>query len=235
MTNKQLQIEILNETKTFQSASLFEKVLGYLSIFMLVLQCWFKINSQKLIFILSPCHIILLFQAYILINPNNLTERTIYTVIMNTLFSPWFAIAFPVTCGLDGFLEIPMFWIEHFMAALINPLVLNLSHRYYTKNTISVRNHLLAHLMIGFYQRIVLFPLSQATHVNLNFTLCPYINDPFEPLLGKWYYIASDYYIFIGGEIFHRIIKFLLNGIKKLEHLIFHKSSVAEYESQKNK
>jgi len=202
---------------------------------MFVLQCWYKINSQQLIFIFNPCHILLLFQAYLLINPNNLTERTLYTVIMNTLFSPWIAIAFPVTCGLDGFLEIPMFWIEHFMSALINPLVLSLSHRYYTKNTISVRNHIFAHMMFGFYQRIVLFPLSQATHANLNFTLCPSIKDPFESFLDKWYYIAADYYIFIGGEIFHRIVKFLLDGIKKLEHLIFHKSSNSQYEKEKVK
>jgi hypothetical protein len=198
---------------------------------MFVLQCWYKTNSQQLIFIFNPCHMLLLVQAYLLINPNGLTERTIYTIVMNTLFSPWIAIAFPVTCGLDGYFEIPMFWIEHFMSAFINPLVLSLSHRYYTKNTISVRNHLFSHIFFGLYQRVILFPLSQITQANLNFTLCPSFNDPFESSVGKWYYIAADYYIFLGGEIFHRIVKFMLDNIKKLEKLIFHKTG--GYDNQK--
>lgn len=226
-----MRIEIINDTKSLQSPSIIEKFLGYFSIFMFVSQCCYKINSQQLIFIFNPCHMLLLVQAYLLINKNTVTQRTIYTVVMNTSFSPWIAIAFPVTCGLDGLFEIPMFWIEHFMSALINPLVLSLSHRYYTKNTISVRNHIYSHIIFGFYQRIILFPLSQLTHANLNFTLCPSMNDPFEPHLDKWYYIAADFYIFLGGEIFHRIVKFMLDNINKLEKLIFHRS--IEYDTQK--
>lgn len=188
-------------------------------------------NSHQLIFIFNPCHFVLIVQSYLLLNPNTLRSRTIYTVILNTLFSPWTAIVFPVTVGLDGYFEVPLFWIEHFMSAFINPLVLSLSHRYYTENTISVRNHIFAHIIFGFYQRIVLFPLSQITYANLNFTLCPSRKDPFELFLGKWYYLVSDFYIFLGGEIFHRIVKLMLDSIKKLEKLIFNKSE--EYELNK--
>jgi hypothetical protein len=130
--------------------------------------------------------------------------------MMNTMFSPWIAIAFPVTCGLTGYFEIPMFWVEHYLAALVNPLVLSLSGRYYTKSTICLKNHIFAHCIFSLWQRIMLFPLSQLSHANLNFTLCPSIKDPFLPFLDHWYYIVSDYYIFFGGEIFHRLIKMVI-------------------------
>ena len=60
---------------------------------------------------LNPCHGINLLQGYLLISKNDINQRTIYIAMMNFLFSPWIAIAFPVTCGLDSPFEIPMFWI----------------------------------------------------------------------------------------------------------------------------
>ena len=139
--------------------------------------------------------------------------------MMNFLFSPWIAIAFPVTCGLESPFEIPMFWIEHYMAGLINPLVLSMCGRYYSKNTISVKNHLLSHSLFGLYQRILLFPLSQITYANLNFTLCPANSDPFLSFVEKWYYIASDFYIYAGGEIFHRLIKMIIKMLLSIKEL----------------
>jgi hypothetical protein len=129
---------------------------------------------------------------------------------MNTLFSPWIAIAFPDTCGLEGYLEVHMFWLEHYLGGLINPLVLSLSGRYYTKNTISFKNHIFSHCLFGIWQRTVLFPLSQASHSNLNYTLCPSGMDPFEPYLSYWYYVIAELYIFTGGEIFHRFVNLII-------------------------
>jgi hypothetical protein len=89
---------------------------------------------------LNPCHVVNLIQGNLLINKNEMNERMVYIGIMNFMFSPWIAIFFPITCGLTGYLEVPMFWVEHYLAALINPLVLSMSGRYYTKNTISRKN-----------------------------------------------------------------------------------------------
>ena len=104
-----------------------------------------------------------------------------------------------------------MFFVEHFNCAFVIPLVLCLSGRYYTRDTISFRNHLFAHSVFGFYQRGVLFPVSLLTYANLNMTLCPALGDPFESSLGRWYYLISDLYIFIAGEIFHNLVKFIIN------------------------
>jgi hypothetical protein len=202
-------------------ASVFEKLLGYFTFFVFCLHCFYKINSKQLIFMLNPCHVVNLIEAYLLLVPNSINARLIYTVLMNTLFSPWIAIIFPVTCGLDAFLEVPMFWVEHMLAGVINPIVLTMSHRYYKRDTISIKNHLFAHMIFGIYQRLILFPVSQMCQVNLNYLLCGSKKDPFEPFIGKWYYIISDYYIFIGGEIFHRIWQFIFEIVKFAERKIY--------------
>jgi hypothetical protein len=88
-------------------------------------------------------------------------------------FCRFIALLFPVTLGLTGIFEKEMFWIEHYLSAIINPLVLSFSGRYYTDNTISFKNHLMGHCLFALYQRVVLFPISLLTDVNLNYTLCP--------------------------------------------------------------
>ena len=80
---------------------------------------------------------------------------------------------FPVTMGLTGPFEKEMFWVEHYLSAIINPLILSFSGRYYTDNTISFKNHLMGHCLFALYQRVVLFPISLMTDVNMNYTLCP--------------------------------------------------------------
>jgi hypothetical protein len=148
-------------------------------------------------------------------------EKTIYICMMNTLFSPWTAIAFPVTSGLTGYFEVPMFWIEHYLAGLINPLVLSLSGRYYTKNTISIKMHIFAHCLFCLWQRLVLYPLAQISQTNLNYTLCPSMIDPFEPTLGRWYLVVAELYVFVGGEIFHRFVKMIILILLSIKSLLF--------------
>ena len=87
----------------------------------------------------------------------------------------------------------------------------------------------MAHCLFGLYQRVVLLPLSALTNVNLNYTLCASngiyylfwfikikIVDPFIPLVGNYYYFLSDFYLFLGGEIFHRFLKVVLIILKKI-------------------
>jgi len=88
-------------------------------------------------------------------------------------FSSFIPLLFPVTLGLSGFFEKEIFWIEHYLYAIINPLVLSFSGRYYTDNTISIKNHLMGHCLFALYQRVILFPISLMTDVNINYTLCP--------------------------------------------------------------
>jgi hypothetical protein len=217
-TLKKLREELTTEeAKKVSEPSRIELIFGYLTIGLFITNCIYKINARQLVFILNPCHMVGMLEGYLLISRNGLFQRTLYTVLMNTLFSPWIAIFFPVTAGLDAPFEIPLFWIEHFNTALFSPLMLSMTHRYYNKNTISLRNHVFSHIMFAYYQRIILFPISQLTDANLNFTLCAASVDPFEKIVGKWYYIVSDLYIFLGGELFHRVVKIILSILKFLE------------------
>jgi hypothetical protein len=150
---KSIENDLKEEKTTLSNPSLIEYILGYTSIAIFFLTCFYKIQSKQLIFMLNPCHVVNLIQGYLLINKNEMNERMVYIGIMNFMFSPWIAIFFPITCGLTGYLEVPMFWVEHYLAALINPLVLSMSGRYYTKNTISIKYHLFSHMLFGVYQR----------------------------------------------------------------------------------
>jgi hypothetical protein len=87
-------------------------------------------------------------------------------------------------------------------------------------DTISIRNHVFAHVIFGFYQRGVLFPLSMITNANMNCSLCPAVKDPVEPLIGKWYYLVAEIYIFINGEIFHQLVKLILNFTIRVKNYI---------------
>jgi hypothetical protein len=227
--------EINEQGKSCKYPSLFEKLLGYFSIFTFCLHCFYKIRTGQLIFIFNPCHVVNLVEAYLLLAPNKLRQRIVYTVLMNFLFAPWMAIAFPCYKGLIGYLEIKWFWVEHLLAALINPLVLSLSDRYYLSSTISVRNHIFSHVMYAFYQRLFLFPISQLSYANIDYALCAsegniydnvYLDDPFEPFIGKWYYILSEFYIFFGGEMFHRLIKFILEIMKSIQKLLLKEKEI---------
>lgn len=222
---KKLKIEISLDEKKLLGPNLLEKLLGWLTIIVFVSQIIYKINSGQLIFIFNPCHVVGLIEAFLLLKYNSPNVRIVYIVLMNTLFSPWIAIAFPVTTGLDGPFERPMFWVEHYLVGIINPLVLSLTHRYYTNNTICFLNHIFAHVIFGVYQRTVLFPISQMTHANLNFTLCGSNTDPFLIYVDTWYYFLSEFYIFMFGEIFNRMIGKVLEVIKYFERLIFHKGN----------
>ena len=45
-------------------------------------------------------------------------------------FCPWFAIIFPSLSGMDLPFELEAFYIEHYLAAFVAPVVLMLSGRY---------------------------------------------------------------------------------------------------------
>lgn len=61
--------------------------------------------------------------------------------------------------------------------------------------------------MFGFtfntlYQRIINTPLSILTWANLNFVLCHPKNDPFFPIIGKYYLYFVDHYLNIASIVF---------------------------------
>jgi len=217
---KNLQIEINSNLKSIEESSLLEKFFGWTSISVFFIIFVYKVISHQLIFMLNPCHLTILIQAYLLINQNKLTQQIIYVMMMNNIFSPLVGIVFSQTTGMHLPLEICMFWIEHFLAGIINPLILSLSERYYSNKTLSFQNHLLAHSYFGILMRLILFPMSWITDANINNTLCAAAHDPFAKILGKWYYTLSDLYIFACAEIINKAIKIILDVFRKLKFIV---------------
>lgn len=73
--------------------------------------------------------------------------------------------------------ELEAFWLQHYLIAIVCPLVLHLSGRYNHSYYADLRA---AHYVTGtqgwlsfvLYQRTILTALSLLTWANLNFTLC---------------------------------------------------------------
>ena len=61
--------------------------------------------------------------------------------------------------------------------------------------------------------------------VNINSTLCSQTIDPFAKHLDKWYYIISDFYIFLMGYISSPILKSILSLTSYLSRVTgYHKN-----------
>lgn len=95
------------------------------------------------------------------------------------------------------FIELFVYYLEHFFTSFGGPLILSLSGRYdpltYTKFPLPVFGF---HLFV-MYMRWVLTPLSLLTWANLNHTLCGVDNDPIYVIfeLGETYYMWADVYL----------------------------------------
>ncbi len=64
-------------------------------------------------------------------------------------FCPWFAIIFPSLSGMELPFELEFFYLEHYLAAFVAPVLLMLSGRYgfffYDKNVFKLIWNWLAH------------------------------------------------------------------------------------------
>lgn len=80
------------------------------------------------------------------------------------------AILVPDLSGLDQPFEVKLFFIQHYLVVLVNPLVLLLSRKYHF--SLSLWEHLVCFACYSIYIRALLWPISQLTMVNLNYSLC---------------------------------------------------------------
>lgn len=182
------------KTKKIITPSLIEMIFGYLAIFVYLLTVYMKGYSKAILFMLNPCHTIGLMQAICLISKNTIFMKYLNNIGCNLLFCCASALFTPNLTGLSN-VEVFFFYYEHWEALLLNPIILIAGGRYFDENTFKFKTGVIASCFFGLYQRVVLYPISFLTSVNLNYTLCPSLGDPFLPLVGEWYYFLSDYYL----------------------------------------
>lgn len=203
LTGKSNKIELKDK-----SPSILEYLFGYLSIIIYLYTVCMKAKSGATMFMLNPCHTLGLLQGIVLVSRSTKEMRLIGNIISNLLFCCFSAILNPNTIGLDD-VEIIFFHYEHWEVLLINPLIILIGGRYITSYTFEFGTSIIASCFFGLYQRIVLFPISYFSLVNLNYTLCPSDADPFVPVIGKWYYSVSDLYLWLIGYLITRLLQLL--------------------------
>lgn len=135
----------------------------------------------------------------------------LFEVLFTMIFGCVLALKQP---GLDNVtpIEYILFYVEH----IIPILTICYFHLIYFKDTIylSPKRHLISFTIFSLYQRTILFPLSEWSWVNLNYTLCGHPNDPFFKKFGKGYLILSELYLSFGSLMIKIILSYC---IKKLE------------------
>jgi len=183
-------------------ASKLERFFGEFSIFIFAVQMCYKFHDGKGIFLLNPCHVVLLIEAYILLTKKTEKHNVIYANLVSLIFSPWCGIIFATYGGLNAPYEIEMYWFEHILSALINPLILIIGGRYRDRQFFNFTYRLIGFAFFSLYHRVVLLPAALVSWANLDMTLCHAETDPFYPMLGKWYYLAADLYLQIPSYIF---------------------------------
>ena len=83
---------------------------------------YYKTNVSCLIYLLQPCHLILLIEGIALFSKGKLgVYITIF--LLPCLTGTLLALFFPDTSSLDQYLEADMYWIQHYLL-LIVPFVL---------------------------------------------------------------------------------------------------------------
>jgi TMEM164 family len=110
--------------------SMIEKFVGYCSIATLIIITYYKGNSGRLVFMLNPCHWVMLMQSYLLTTKKTKLGGLIFISYMRWIFGPLCAMIFPDIVGFVQPYELEFFYVEHYLAACIGPLVLILSGRY---------------------------------------------------------------------------------------------------------
>lgn len=83
---------------------------------------YYKWRISSLINLIQPCHLILLFEGVALYSRSQ-TSVLITLFILPILSGTLLAIFFPDVSGLDQFLEVELYWIQHYLIIVV-PFIL---------------------------------------------------------------------------------------------------------------
>lgn len=197
-----------NDILLMKKSSLIEKLFGLLGILVYCFTVYKKANSQSLLFMLNPCHTLGLLQSICLLLKKSKFTDSLVIITTNLLFCSVTALKSPNLVGLDQ-LEIMFFFIEHFNVLFTFPFAIIYFGRFNDLPLFNITSLIISHCFFGLYQRVLLFPLSRLTLVNLNYTLCCSLSDPFVKYIGIYYYIMSDYYLIVLSYITKLFMHFI--------------------------
>ncbi|EDQ84728.1 uncharacterized protein MONBRDRAFT_12589 [Monosiga brevicollis MX1] len=129
-----------------------------------------KYGSGTMLYILQPCHIVMVLQGTLLmLKPSRVTRGLLHAHFV-LILGAFVAIVLPDTDTLEAPFEVEVFFIQHFLIVFVTPLRLLKLHDGGHWRWISVLGGLcIMHLMHWpFY-----VTTGSLTHVNLQFMQCP--------------------------------------------------------------
>jgi hypothetical protein len=130
-----------------------------------------KWNARILIYILQPCHLMLIFQCLALFCSAEFSSAVaVFTI--PPMVGAYLAIAFPDTSGLDQLFEVEAYWAEHAVITIITPIFL-LWRDGYSHKLLQFSYIFLGVWLLILYHWIVLESIDLLTLVNVDFMLCP--------------------------------------------------------------
>ena len=218
--SKKNNFENLNEKKKLQKKlakkhKIIKKILGYISVIVLIIQTLLKLDSKTLVFMFNPCHLSCTLSVILFLSEQK--KPKIFSYLASTLFGCILAILFPSFGISDSPFKRKLFYFEH-LVPYVAIIYLNYIE-YNVYDFLSFKKHFEGFFYFSVYQRMVLWTLSELTWANLNFTLCGNSADPFYASFGKYYLIFAEFYLsfasyLIKTTILH--ISFILLKIKNI-------------------
>ena len=109
----------------------------------------------------------------------------------------WIGLIFAENEEMYTFLELGIYYLQHFFTSFLGPLILSLSGRFDPLSYAAFPLPVCGFHLFCLYMRLILYPFAYISWANLNHTLCGVDNDPFFANLdmGQWYYLWADLYL----------------------------------------
>lgn len=210
------RLRVLKERNKVNPSAI-EYFMGCSCFLMTILNSYYKFQSNTLIFMFNPCHIVNILLGIIAVTPFSRTNEWLALCVYSAAFGGYIGIIFNENEELS-FVEQIIYQYEHALASYLGPLVLSLVGRYDPLSYISFPLPWAGYLLFSTYMRLFLTPLSEMTWANLNHTLCGLDNDPFYHYfdMGEWYYLWSDIYLLASCYFWVMFNYFLCYFVKRV-------------------
>jgi hypothetical protein len=103
--------------------SLFERLTGIICFASIGVQIYTKYRAQTMIFLFNPCHVFTITWGIILNRKYDLTNQILFLFAISNVSSPTIGMIFAENDELESKLEIISYWVQHWIVALIAPLI----------------------------------------------------------------------------------------------------------------
>jgi len=145
-----------------------------------VVELVYKVITGTCIFFLNPCHITTALQLALLRMPADHPMTTqLFRFQMFTVPGALIAIVFPILNTRLMIGEVLIYFVQHTFIVLVPLYLISLEGAFVPESAWNVAWPTFSMALIVLYHFLLLQPVAQLTHVNLNCILCPAVSDPF--------------------------------------------------------